>query len=160
MKIEDIPVLPRKIISDTYELATVPRVVEKLIASGFGHPKEYPLPFGDYWMRDMEGGLVSVERKKLDLADDWPRRLAGQLRKARGGGAKHVVLLCEGLVPVHYASGRLMAGERERKVTYDQVWSTLLGWQYKNGLKLYVCHEGSRAVSSALLAIQRYYRRI
>jgi hypothetical protein len=129
------------------------------VEAGKAHPQVYPLPFGDYWIRSRRGGLVSVERKHGDLAADWPWKLSRQFQKALDNKVEDVVLLVEGLLPTLYTNGKLLAGQKERGLWYDQVWSTLLRWQIEKNIRIYPCHEGSAHVARALLSIQRYYRR-
>ena len=131
-----------------------------LVEWGLALPAKYPLPFGDYWIRKRDGGLVAVERKYTDLAGDWPRHLSKQLDKCQAG-AQVVVLLVEGILPLDEDTGRLMIGKRTlRKVWYDQVWSTILGWQESRQLRVYQCDVGAQNVARAVKAIFRHYRRI
>ncbi|MAH44873.1 hypothetical protein CMI37_03540 [Candidatus Pacearchaeota archaeon] len=157
MKAEDVPFLPTKVVVDTYEPAGV---FDHLQEWGLGAGKKYPLPFGDYWIRGRDGRLVVVERKHNDLASQWPRRLAMQLTKCRDGGADEIVLLVEGILDHDEETGRLRIPRRGlRKVWYDQVWGTILGWQETRGLKVYQCAEGEVEVARAVRGIYRHYRR-
>lgn len=160
MKLSDIPILPTKIIVDTHEKRTVPGVYNKLVELKKSPEQVYPLPFADYYMWSRSGELVVVERKHNDLADAWPHKLHRQIiQKPLDNGIKNMVLLIEGIFPTSYSSGKLLAGEKVRGIWYDQVWSTLLGWQEKYGLRVYQCHEGPAHLVRALLSIQRHYRR-
>lgn len=156
MKAEDVPFAPTKVVVDTYENDDIHHYLQEW---GLALPDKYPLPFGDYWIRRRDGGLVAVERKYTDLAGDWPRHLSHQLDKCRDG-AQEVVLLVEGIMPADEGTGRLWAGRKLRKVWYDQVWSTILGWQASRQLRVYQCDVGPINVARAVKAIFRHYRRV
>lgn len=160
MKPEDVPFLPTKVVVDTYELDAIHQY---LFRWGLTPEKKYPLPFGDYWIRRRDGALVVVERKHNDLASQWPRRLAMQLTKCKDGGADEIVLLVEGVLEHDWATGQLTiprsGGRQLRKVWYDQVWSAILGWQERRGLRVYQCETGAIEVARAIKAMQKHYRR-
>lgn len=155
MKLADVPVLPTKVIVDVFE----PDLVHiHLVELGVGYRDKLALPFGDYWIRKGDGGLVSIERKHKDLAQDWPYRLHRQLTKAMKGGADEVVLLVEGVLNTDNVSGRLeLPSHVLRKVWYTQVWTTILRWQYDFGLKVYQCPIGSVHVARAVQSMYKYY---
>lgn len=156
MKVSDIPFAPTKILVDIFERELIHT---RLMEAKVGYPERLALPFGDYWIRDREGRLISVERKHNDLGDEWPTRLHKQLMKAKKGGADEIVLLIEGALSHDPITGRLQSGLKLRKVTYNQIWTTLLRWQYTLGLKVYQSPPGSLAVARSLESIQGLYRR-
>ena len=166
MKAEDVPFAPTKIVVDTYESDDIHRY---LVEWGLALPDKYPLPFGDYWVHKRNGMVVPIERKWTDLAGDWPRHLRVQLDKCEVGARtlnnctfeeQDVVLLKEGILNTDEDTGRLLIGRRRlRKVWYDQVESTILGWQETRHLRVYQCNEGAIHVARAVKAIFRHYRR-
>lgn len=166
MKAENVPFAPTKVIVDTYENDDIHHY---LVEWGLALPNKYPLPFGDYWVRGRNGLVIPIERKYTDLANDWPRRLKHQLDKCYQGASalngcpvddQAVVLLKEGILPADEDTGRLLIGrQRLRKVWYDQVESTILGWQESRGLLVYQCDVGAQNVARAVKAIFKHYRR-